>query len=57
VDEDDDRQKLKEGCCPSCGSELVDVDASLPLCGSCDERFDRQLAAYLDFVAACRESA
>jgi len=57
VDAEHDREELKEGCCPSCGSELADGDASRPVCGPCDERFDRELAAYLDFVAACRESA
>jgi len=57
VDEEHDREKLKEGCCPSCGNELADLDASRPVCERCDERFDRELAAYLAFVVACRESA
>ena len=57
MDEEHDREKLKEGCCPSCGNELAHMDASRPVCERCDERFDRELAAYLAFVVACRESA
>jgi protein-arginine kinase activator protein McsA len=57
MDEEHDREELNEGCCPSCGNEFADLDASRPVCGRCDERFDRELAAYLDFVAACREPA
>ena len=57
MDEEHDREELKEGCCPSCGEELADVDASWPVCGRCDERLERELAAYLDFLAACLEAA
>ena len=57
VNEEHDREELEEGRCPSCGEELAEEEAGQPVCGRCDERLERELTAYLDFLAACRESA
>jgi predicted amidophosphoribosyltransferase len=52
-----DLEEFEEGCCPSCGEELVAKNAARPLCRRCAARLDRELAAYLDFVAVSREPA
>jgi predicted amidophosphoribosyltransferase len=52
-----DLEKFEEGCCPSCGEELVDQEATRPVCRRCAARLDRELAAYLEFVAVSREPA
>jgi predicted amidophosphoribosyltransferase len=57
VDEQRDRVKLPEECCPSCGDDLADDEAKQALCRRCDEQLERELAAYLGFVAVSRESA
>ena len=57
MDEEPNREELEEGCCPSCSEELADEEASQPVCRRCDERLQRELAAYLSFVAVSRESA
>jgi len=49
--------EFEEGCCPSCGEELVDEEATRPVCWCCDARLERELAAYLEFVAVSREPA
>jgi predicted amidophosphoribosyltransferase len=48
---------LEEGCCPGCGEELADEETKQVVCSCCAARLDRELAAYLEFVAVCRESA
>jgi predicted amidophosphoribosyltransferase len=48
-------EEFDEGCCPTCGEELVDEEATRPVCRSCSARLDRELAAYLEFVAVSRE--
>jgi hypothetical protein len=50
-------EEFEEGCCPSCGEELVDEEAIRPVCRCCATRLDRELAAYLEFVAISREPA
>ena len=52
-----DLEEFGEGCCPSCGEELVDEEATRPVCWCCAVRLDRELAAYLEFVALAREPA
>ena len=52
-----DREEFGEGCCPNCSEELVDEKATRPVCSSCSARLDRELAAYLEFVALSREPA
>jgi predicted amidophosphoribosyltransferase len=52
-----DLEEFEECCCPSCGEELVDEEATRPICRRCDARLDRELAAYLEFVAVSREPA
>jgi hypothetical protein len=52
-----DLEELEESCCPSCGEELTEEEARKPVCLRCAEQLDRELGAYLGFVAACRESA
>ena len=52
-----DPGEFKEGCCPSCGEDLVDEETTRPVCRCCDVRLDRELAAYLEFVAVSREPA
>ena len=52
-----DLEKFEEGCCPSCGEELVDEEATQPVCLCCAERLERELAVYLEFVAVSREPA
>jgi hypothetical protein len=51
-----ERREPVEGECPSCGVRLSEVEAAreVALCGSCDERLDREVAAYLAFVKVCR---
>jgi len=49
-----DLEEFEEGFCPSCGEELVDEEATRPVCRCCDARLERELAAYLEFVAAMR---
>jgi hypothetical protein len=50
-----DLKEFEECCCASCGAVLVDEEAARPICGCCDARLDRELAAYLEFVAVSRE--
>ena len=50
-------EEFDEGCCPSCGEELVDEEATRPVCWCCAARLERELAAYLEFVAVSREPA
>jgi len=50
-------EEFEEGCCPSCGEELVDEEATRPVCWGCAARLERELAAYLEFVAVSREPA
>jgi predicted amidophosphoribosyltransferase len=52
-----DPEEFEEGCCPSCGEELVDEEATQLVCWCCAERLERELAAYLEFVAVSREPA
>lgn len=52
-----DLDEFEEGCCPSCGEELVDEEATRPVCSCCAERLERELAVYLEFVAVSREPA
>jgi predicted amidophosphoribosyltransferase len=49
--------EFEEGCCPSCGEELVGEEATRPVCWRCAARLERELAAYLGFVAVSREPA
>jgi hypothetical protein len=51
------QDEVKEGCCPSCGEEFVGADVTRPVCRRCAARLDRELAAYLEFVAVSREPA
>ena len=48
--------EVKEGCCPSCGEEFVDKEATGPVCKRCAARLDRELAAYMEFVSVSREA-
>jgi hypothetical protein len=60
VDNDHDREQpveLDEDRCPSCSEDLADDEIGRPVCRRCDLRLERELAAYLDFVAVCREGA
>jgi hypothetical protein len=43
--------------CPGCGVELhpVEVERGQVVCVLCDDQLERELAAYLTFVAVCRE--
>jgi hypothetical protein len=50
-------EAVEEGCCPSCGEELANEETTRPVCSCCSARLDRELAAYLEFVAVCREPA
>ena len=52
-----DLEEFGEGCCPSCGTELVDEELTRPVCSCCAKRLERELAAYLEFVALSREPA
>jgi predicted amidophosphoribosyltransferase len=52
-----DLEEFGEGCCPNCGEELVDEEATRPVCWCCGVRLDRELAVYLEFVALAREPA
>lgn len=52
-----DLKAFEEGCCPSCGEELVDEEATRLVCWGCAARLERELAAYLEFVAVSREPA
>jgi predicted amidophosphoribosyltransferase len=52
-----DLEESEEGCCPSCDEELVASNATGPVCRRCAARLDRELAAYLEFVAVSREPA
>jgi predicted amidophosphoribosyltransferase len=52
-----DLEQFGEGCCPSCGVKLVGEEATRPICRCCAARLDRELAAYLEFVAVSREPA
>jgi hypothetical protein len=52
-----DLKEFEECCCPSCGAVLVDEQATRPICRRCDALLDRELAAYLEFVAVSREPA
>jgi len=52
-----DLEAFEEGSCPSCGKELVAEEATRPVCWCCAERLERELAAYLEFVALSREPA
>jgi hypothetical protein len=36
---------------------LADEEATRPMCASCDARLERELTAYLEFVAVSREPA
>jgi hypothetical protein len=36
-----DLEEFEECCCPSCGEELVDGEATRPICRRCDARLDR----------------
>jgi hypothetical protein len=57
VDVKPDLEEFEECCCASCGAVLVDEQATQPICASCDARLDRELTAYLEFVAVSREPA
>jgi predicted amidophosphoribosyltransferase len=52
-----DLEEFGEGCCPSCGAELVDEELTRPVCSCCAKRLERELTAYLEFVALAREPA
>jgi hypothetical protein len=52
-----DLEQFAEGCCPSCGEELVSKDMNRPVCSCCAKRLERELAVYLEFVAVSREPA
>ena len=52
-----DLEGFEEGRCPSCGETFADEEATRPVCRCCDTRLDRELAAYLEFVAVAREPA
>jgi hypothetical protein len=49
--------EVKESCCPGCGEEFVREEVRRPVCLRCAARLDRELAAYLEFVALSREGA
>jgi len=55
--DDCDQPELDEDRCPACDQELADDERERPVCRRCDGRLDQELAAYLDFVAVCRETA
>jgi len=57
VERKPDLKEFEEGCCPSCGEELVDAEAAHPVCWCCAERLERELVVYLQFVAVSREPA
>jgi predicted amidophosphoribosyltransferase len=48
---------LEEGCCPGCGEEVASEETNRVVCSRCAARLHRELAAYLEFIAACRETA
>lgn len=52
-----DLEEFEDGCCPTCGVELVDEETTQPCCSCCAERLERELAVYLEFVAVSREPA
>ena len=52
-----DLEQFAEGCCASCGEELVSKDMNRPVCSCCAKRLERELAVYLEFVAVSREPA
>ena len=52
-----DLEQVAEGCCPSCGEELISEDVHRPVCSRCAKRLERELAVYLEFVAVSREPA
>jgi predicted amidophosphoribosyltransferase len=45
-------QDPSEAICPDCGRRLG--ESRYPLCEECDERFERALALWLEYVAAAR---
>jgi predicted amidophosphoribosyltransferase len=52
-----DLEEFEECCCPSCGAMLVDEEATPLVCWRCAARLERELTAYLEFVAVSREPA
>ena len=52
-----DLEEFEEGCCPSCGEELVAKNATQSLSRRCAALLDRELAAYLEVVAVSRKPA
>jgi hypothetical protein len=50
-------EEFEECRCSSWGEELGDEEATRPICRRCDARLDRELVAYLEFVAVSREPA
>jgi hypothetical protein len=52
-----ERERHDESECPGCGCVLdrEECERGHVVCAKCDERLERELAAYLTFVAVCRE--
>ena len=46
--------EVDEEHCAACEVELREPSAG-PVCERCDRQLDKELAAYLSFVAVCRE--
>lgn len=49
--------EVEEGHCAACGVELYahEVERGAVVCADCDLHLERELAAYLGFVAVTRE--
>jgi len=52
-----DPEEFEKGSCPSCGEDFVHEESTRPICRCCAARLERELAAYLEFVALSREPA
>jgi hypothetical protein len=51
----DERVEVDDEHCAACEAELRDDEQGRPVCERCDRQLDKELAAYLNFVAVCRE--
>lgn len=50
-------QEKENDRCAQCGAALERRQFPRPLCDACDERFEREIAAWLAFIAVCRSSS
>jgi predicted amidophosphoribosyltransferase len=56
VSNDHELIALEDQLCASCGEWLNDQERTEPVCWRCDEKLERELTCYMEFIAVSRES-